>query len=306
MPHLSLIETSAIADLSSVLYNFLPGSGAPYTWKHVAAENGVGPYWREGISKGPAITSLLESTLEFQRAHFCGVVVSAVRGGLRYRLAKKTPLTREEIDETNSILLRLSFKIPELHEPEFLSRLTRSTPNPPAPSKVAEKAVSTPIGPNIKKYRERFMALVSERDSQKRGYQFEQFLNEFFADHELAPRSSFRTTGEQIDGTFELNGDTYVVEARWRTLPANAADLYVLRAKAEKSEWTRGLFISIGDFTDVASTAFRGGRRANLITLSGQDLMLILDERWTFLDALRCKLRHAGETGDVYCPLANI
>lgn len=287
-----------------MFYDFLPGSGAPYTWKNVANENGVGSFWRTDLSKRPAITSLLEQTLEKKRTQFCGVVLSAVRGGLRYRQAKKTPLTREEIEQVNSHLLKLSFKIPELHDPSFLAQLRSTTAAKPEPTKPPVRAEAKPVRIDMVSFQRRFTALVAEKDTQKRGYEFEGFLNDFFAAHGLAPRSSFRVTGEQIDGTFELNGDTYVVEARWRALPANAADLYVLRAKAEKSEWTRGLFISIGDFTDVASDAFRSGRRTNLITLSGQDLILVLDERWGFLDALRAKLRHAGETGEVYYPLA--
>ena len=83
--------------------------------------------------------------------------------------------------------------------------------------------------------------MFAEADPQKRGYKFESFLNELFHIHGLAPRSSFRVAGEQIDGSFEWNGNTFMVEARWRAQPANAADLLVLRGKAEKSDWTRGL-----------------------------------------------------------------
>lgn len=305
MPGLSLVESSAVADLANALYPFLPGSGAPYTWRHVANENGVDEYWRSDLSKGPAITGLLKSTLEFRRTQFCGVIVAAVRGSLSYRLAKRNPLTREEVDAVNAILLKLSFKIPELNDSKFLAELPSSMPKPKVPEPAA-KAVPVVRGPDITAYRQRYLTLITERNPQQRGYAFEKFLNDFFSDHGLVPRSSFRVVGEQIDGAFELNGDTYVVEARWLALPANAADLYVLRAKAEKSEWTRGLFISIADFTDLTSETFRGGRRTDLITISGEDLMLILDGRWTFLEALKVKLRHAGETGDVYCPLGRL
>ena len=47
----------------------------------------------------------------------------------------------------------------------------------------------------------------------------------------------------------------------------------------------------------------RIGRKQNLIAMSGHNLILILERHWTFTDALRVKLRHTGETGEVYSPL---
>ena len=54
---------------------------------------------------------------------------------------------------------------------------------------------------------------------------------------------------------------------------ANGSDLLVLRGKAEKSEWTRGLFISINGFSDLAADSFRIGRKANLIGMSARTLV---------------------------------
>ena len=53
----------------------------------------------------------------------------------------------------------------------------------------------------------------------------------------------------------------------------------------------------------MTSETMRIGRKQNLIAMSGQDIVLILERHWTFADALRVKLRHTGETGDVYLPL---
>ena len=43
---------------------------------------------------------------------------------------------------------------------------------------------------------------VAEHQPQKRGFEFERFLNAMFAAYGLSPRSSFRLVGEQIDGSF--------------------------------------------------------------------------------------------------------
>jgi hypothetical protein len=41
-------------------------------------------------------------------------------------------------------------------------------------------------------------------DLQRRGFEFERFLKDLFEAHNLAPRSSFRLLGEQIDGSLQL------------------------------------------------------------------------------------------------------
>lgn len=163
-----------------------------------------------------------------------------------------------------------------------------------------------PTPGEIERFYEQYTELGREPNSQKRGYAFEKFLNEFFDAHGLAPRGSFRIVGEQIDGSFEWQGFTYLVEARWRTEPANTSDLLVLRGKAEKSDWTRGLFISINGFSDLASESLRIGRKANVIAMSGHDLSLVLENHWKLPDALRAKLRHTGETGEAYAPLTEL
>jgi hypothetical protein len=54
---------------------------------------------------------------------------------------------------------------------------------------------------------------------QKRGFAFELFLDRMFSVAGLSPRKSFRLIGEQIDGSFELNGSIYLVEAKWQEDP---------------------------------------------------------------------------------------
>jgi hypothetical protein len=206
---------------------------------------------------------------------------------------------------------RVGFGIPELLNQKFLHGL----PSKPSPASESVSAVRPQPDPQaearkrlaneIERLRLRFLVLFAEKNVQARGYTFEAFLNDLFRVNGLAPRDPFRVAGEQIDGSFEWQGQVFLLEARWRQEVADAPDLYVLRAKVEgKSDWTRGLFISINGFSSLAADTFSKGRRANLITMDGQDLMLILEQRCSLQDAIRVKLRHAGETGEVYLPLA--
>ena len=86
---------------------------------------------------------------------------------------------------------------------------------------------------------------VSRLDPQARGYAYERFLKDLFDANGLAARASFRLVGEQIDGSFVLAAETYLLEAKWKGLPIGAADLHAFNGKVEeKAAWSRGLFVS--------------------------------------------------------------
>lgn len=296
-----MVEAQAASELAEALYDFLPATFSSVTWPDVAGRFGLQDFW-PGSSKRQSIPIFLKNTLQYRRDKFCPLIVSVVQEGMTYRTRKGNPIARNEILKINELLLKVQFKIPELHDRRFLDGLPMAEQEQEKPgTKSPEHIASTE---NIERFHRQFLELFQEPNAQKRGYAFESFLNDFFVAHSLAPRGAFRIVGEQIDGSFEWRDATYLVEARWRTEPANASDLLVLRGKAEKSDWTRGLFISINGFSDLTSETLRIGRKANLIAMSGHDLVLILERHWTLPEALRVKLRHTGETAGVYLPLA--
>src|SRR5262249_52000529 len=212
-----------------------------------------------------------------------------------YGMKKGEPVTREEVQKLNALVRQVGFGIPELLDQKFLDGL----PSKPLPSAAASVAAVRPqpdpqaearkkLAEEMERLRQRFLVLLAEKNTQARGYAFEGFLNDLFRVNGLAPREPFRVVGEQIDGSFEWQSHVFLLEARWRQDAADAPDLYVLRGKVEgKSDWTRGLFISINGFSSLAADTFSKGRRANLITLDGQDMMLILEQRCSLEDAIR-------------------
>lgn len=150
---------------------------------------------------------------------------------------------------------------------------------------------------NLKKLREDFLSL-NTLSPQQRGFAFEKFLNELFLLFDLAPRNSFRLTGEQIDGSFQINTDTYLVEAKWQAKPTAQNDLLIFRGKVEaKSTWARGLFVSNSGFTEDGLTAFSQGKATNIIGMDGQDLYFVLNGEISLIDAINQKARRAVETG---------
>jgi hypothetical protein len=151
------------------------------------------------------------------------------------------------------------------------------------------------------KFRELHDALLalSPLEAQPRGYAFEKFLTRLFNAFGLEARGAFRLVGEQIDGSFVLNGHTYLVEARWQNKLTAVADLHAFHGKiGEKAAWTRGLFVSYSGFSEDGLTAF--GRSKNIICIDGLDVSEALTRELPLNVVLERKVRHASETGRAF------
>ena len=78
-----------------------------------------------------------------------------------------------------------------------------------------------------------FLRLAAESDRNKAGLALERLLNRLFELFQLHPRRAFRVSGEQIDGSFELADQVYLVESKWERHALPEADLLVFRGKIE-------------------------------------------------------------------------
>jgi len=140
---------------------------------------------------------------------------------------------------------------------------------------------------------------------QKRGYEFEGFLKELFDSSRLQARSPFSLVGEQIDGSFQLGNETYLIEAKWVRDPIGAAELYTFQGKLDqKAAWARGVFISYGGFTQEGLHAFGRGRK--VICMSGEDIYKALGRRIPIAEVIERKVRTAAETGAAFVPLDDL
>ncbi|MGF3027751.1 restriction endonuclease [Methylobacterium aquaticum] len=137
--------------------------------------------------------------------------------------------------------------------------------------------------------------------AQQRGYAFEDFLTRVFKENKLEPRQPFRNIGEQIDGSFVLDGEVYLLEAKWTQNPTPAADLRAFHGKLDKATWTRGVFISYTGFTSEGLSAY--GRAQRLFCVEGRDLYEAFNRQIPLVDLLRSKIRRAAETGEPFVPL---
>lgn len=151
---------------------------------------------------------------------------------------------------------------------------------------------------------EQYQTLIREADAQSRGYALEQHLKDLFLAHEIHYTPPFRGTSEQIDGAFKHAAFDYLVETKWTRAEASLAVLDTFKAKVDrKLTSTRGLFFSIASFDDDVVAAFESSSGRNVILMSGEDLALILEGRFSLTDALDLKTTLAAQKGRLFVPL---
>lgn len=301
---LSLAKTQAVADLAEHVAEFLPGKPHPFadpaiSFPGVAARLGLANFWGQG-SKVPAVTQLLTLTLDQKPQKFCTLVLEVVRRGVPYR-QRKSPITRAEVQVLDALVVRCGFRIKELTDHAFLESL----PEGRAGSSAGRSSRSEGIAPRASELAGFKIRLdeLAEMAPVNRGFAFERFLGEVFEAYGLAPRGSFRLVGEQIDGSFDLSGLTYLVEAKWQGAKVNQADLLVFHGKiGGKAEWSRGLLISYSGFSEDGLEAFARGKRTNLLCMNRADLYFVLTGKGSLPEVIARKARRAVEENVAFVP----
>ena len=297
---LSLAQSQTVNELADQLYGFLPGNPHPFadsaiSFAGVAGELGLGRYWSAG-SKLPAITALLIGTLEHLEEHFCDLVLEVVKRGMRYRMNKGEPITYEEISQLNDLIAEVEFKIPELHALDFLRSL---------PKKAAVENEEVGVA-EVETLRQQFDE-VRKLDPQARGYAFERFLNGLFQTFDMAPKKAFRLLVEQIDGSYQFQNETYLLEATWQNRRVGEEELNAFSGKVGgKAEWSRGLFVSYSGFSEDGLEAFARGKRTRIVCMSGLDLNDLLSSALPLNEVLDRKVRRAAETNETHVPVREL
>jgi len=146
----------------------------------------------------------------------------------------------------------------------------------------------------LRRLEELFLTLHEMSDEpHARGRHFETLLTDLFNAWGMDARGGFTVVGEQIDGSFQLGGDTYLLEAKWHRAKTDATTLHGFQGKvSERPEWTRGLFVSFAGFTEVGLQAFTARR---IILADGMDIYDALARRLSIPDIITAKVRHASE-----------
>ena len=151
-----------------------------------------------------------------------------------------------------------------------------------------------------------FFEIAINDNHQNRGHQLEKFLNELFTFFDLDPKSSFKITGEQIDGSFTFDNTDYLLEAKWQKKQIDAQELYGFGGKIQgKLKNTLGLYVSLEGYS-AESTKTENPSVKAIILMDGSDLMQILEGRIKLTDMLYIKRRHAAQTGEIFYRITGI
>jgi restriction system protein len=101
--------------------------------------------------------------------------------------------------------------------------------------------------------------LFSESDPWRRGKELEKVLNRLFALDGMSVKESFRLVGdagegtvEQIDGVVVIDGEIYLVEAKWLKEPAGVDEIAPHFVRVFSRDAARGIFISASGFSAPA------------------------------------------------------
>lgn len=153
---------------------------------------------------------------------------------------------------------------------------------------------------NYDKYLNELKSLTDFQDTpQARGFAFEKYLHSLFEINGLEPRGSFKLVGEQIDGSFLLHNEVYLLEAKWTSKKIDKGDLVIFNEKvSSKSGFTRGLYISFSGYSDEALATFANGRTVNIVLMTVQELAIALTRKLDLTDVLKHKVRALAEEGN--------
>ncbi len=135
---------------------------------------------------------------------------------------------------------------------------------------------------------------------QQRGFEFEKLIYSVLYAEGLEPRAGYKPEGEQVDGSFFWQGQTFLLEAKWVQTPLPASSIYSFKGKLDgKFHTTSGIFISVNGYSDDVEDALKFGKSLNILLFDKSDIPLIFNGDVTFTEILKFKLRQAGDTGSL-------
>lgn len=174
---------------------------------------------------------------------------------------------------------------------------------PPTRTAAAENAPirhNQQLSLDLQSLKDAFFALAANSNRSLAGLALEKLLNRLFELFGLQPRQPFRLIGEQIDGSFVLDNQVYLLESKWEKDPLPEADLLIFRGKIEgKSTFTRGVMIALNDVSVPARDAITRGKAPSFFVMNGHDLTMVLSGVIDLTDFLRRRVRLLAEEGRV-------
>lgn len=137
------------------------------------------------------------------------------------------------------------------------------------------------------------------------GYAFEKWLYELFILFDITTRKSYREPGgRQIDMAISLDGNHYIVEAKFTIRQVNVSDIDSLYGRLRKlADGTKGLIISMSGFDNNAIRQASSDRTWILMMDYSHIYNLILNHAMELSDVIRRIHRNASQVGESFLAL---
>ena len=297
MGNITLRETAIISEFTDIVEDFLPctanrGNDRDLCFYAAAMGMRLRKFWLPGLSKRAAITHLIANVYAKRPEKFFPLLKEILHRGIKYRKNRRNAIKNEEIEALIIQIDKLGRNDQELSD-------LRNYFSPTRNRLIIKKPVSRSISELKKEY-----SRIKSYKPQKRGYAFQGFFYKLLFINQHDPKSSFRNDGEEIDGSFQLEGNTFVLEIKWHSSLTSHKDVFAFEGKIErKFKNTIGLFFSHSGFTKECLTVVERGKSTCMIGMDGKDLQLILDEKINLTEAIKLKLRKASESNVFFIPL---
>lgn len=247
-----------------------------------------GMYYSIGLSKGPWLKKCLEQQINKEK-----------NGGPIVRLFKATFNSSRFINVNRGI--NNKFKaLPKVFED--INAILESKGK--RINKDGE-IVDLEIKENLKKYNydklvEEINNITKIKNSQDKGYALEKFLTLMFEEFDMISRTPYKIEGEQIDGAFEFEYETYLIEAKWQKSEVSTKNIdYFQRKVEDKSKFTRGIMISESSYNQYA-IEHNTNQGANFILINVAELYVAFQHKEPFSKLLKLKWKALTEEGKVF------
>lgn len=264
-----------------------------------------------GNNKEDKISSLLAAGLaDGRRRATAEMLITALTMAAHARsLKSQNAMTDDDVDAVVREMRRLGLAPGELAQRGWRKALRKKAPDPPdhTPPKPPDSRPGGHGSPQssprpvvhetaLQRVRELIDPAVN---AQHRGRQLEFVVFDLLQKEHLAPERNIVIPGEQIDHSFVLDGQHYLVECKWETDPIGLPALHLFSAKVgHKAEGTFGVMLSMSGFViDINEKASRGGR-LNCVGLLHQDLIRVLEGRSTWTEIVRRARRAASQRSE--------
>ena len=119
-----------------------------------------------------------------------------------------------------------------------------------------------------------------------------QLMNKWFELEGILARDSFKRNegGEQIDGSFELDGWYHLVECKWQSAMTSEKEVDGLLGKLGRSgAQTLGAFVSVNGWSSHVVPLMKQNSAKKIFLVNGEDINQALSGKVGLVDMLRAK-----------------